>query len=184
MILWLDIETGGLNPDINPLLSLGYMITDEDLIIFHSREIFVKNTHNLVCDPQAMQVNKIDLNDPRAIEPVEAIKIFMHDVKKFFGNKRLKVGGHNIIKFDLKFLEKFFERERMRFEYSNKVYDTMILSMFMNLFKIIKTESDSMDTLVPYFKIRSSANHSALSDVSDLVTILKNFKRLRLHKQI
>jgi len=184
MVLWLDIETGGLDPEINPLLSLGYIITNESFAIFHSREIFVKNTHNLVCDPKAIEVNKIDLNDSRAIDPKEAIKIFLQDISKYFGRKRVKVGGHNIIRFDLKFLEKFFEREGTKFEYANKVYDTMIFSMFLNLFGIIKTESDSMDTLVPYFKIRSSANHSALSDVSDLITILKNFKRLRLHKQL
>lgn len=184
MVLWFDVETGGLDPNLNPLLSLGYIITNDQFIVFHSNEIFVKNTHNLICDPKAMEVNKIDLNDPRAIEPKEAIKIFMNDVKKHFGHKKPMLGGHNILKFDLKFLEKFFEREGMTFEYSHKIYDTLILSRFLNLFGIIKTEKDSMDVLVPYFNIRSASNHSALSDVNDLITILKKFTRLRLHKQI
>jgi len=187
MICWADTETGGLKEKINPILSLGYVFTKDDSFeIIHENEIFIANKYNLECNPEALRVNKIDLDyhAEHSVDPKEAINIFREDLKRYFGRKRPVFGGHNF-GFDLKFIEMMHERENEEFRYHWRYHDTAHFFRVLKFLGVINPDKVSMDNLMEYFRIKPHGQrHSALADVHDLLNVLRRCKRLRLLKAI
>jgi len=186
MICWADTETGGLDENINPILSLGYVFTEDDLKPIYGNEILIKNKHALECNPKALSVNQIDLyeHEKEALDPKEAIKIFENDLKKYFGRKKPVFGGHNF-DFDLRFINMMYKREDKKFVYHWKTYDTVHFFRVLSILGPIKVKSISMDKLMEYFNMKPyGQRHSALADVYDLLNLLNRCKRLRLLKAV
>lgn len=59
-LLFLDTETGGLNDQIHSLLTVGFVVMEDDQIV-DTLEIFLK-LDEYHYDEEAMEINQINLN--------------------------------------------------------------------------------------------------------------------------
>lgn len=88
MYLFLDCETGGLDPDTS-LLTLGMIVTDKQFTILDSKEWLLKPDDGIYkVTGQALQVNKIDLanHDKDAVFYKQAKTEVYNFLKKWFDN--------------------------------------------------------------------------------------------------
>ena len=114
-LLFIDTETGGLNPNKHTLLSLA-MVVWEDKEIIDSQELLVYD-ENLAVTKEALSINKIDLEKHKqsAISSYQAIEQIVLFVNKHFpGQRKITLAGHNV-HFDIGFLSVFFSRNNKNF---------------------------------------------------------------------
>lgn len=166
-IMFLDTETGGLNPNTASLLSIG-LVAWENGEIIDKREIFIKNEIFKIT-PQAIAINKIDLVHfvEHSISPSEAINDVIAFVKKNFGEciGNVTIGGHNT-NFDINFLKKFFTSHKLEFNkiFSHRFIDTSSVLKFLYYAGKFPEDMSSSDRAFRYFGIYPDKRHSALGD--------------------
>src|SRR5437879_5118332 len=96
-ILFIDTETGGIDPAANSLLSLALVVWKESEIL-DQKEILI-NDGVLNVTPKALEINGIDLEEHKkaALTPSQAIKEFDTFISKHFNEgEKITLGGHNI----------------------------------------------------------------------------------------
>lgn len=177
MVLWIDTETGGVDDKINPILTLGLAVTDDDYKVIFKNEFKIKNKYDLVCEEKALMVNRINLEEHNkyALDPIEVILLFNKTIKKFFKGEMPLIMGHNI-NFDIGFIKQMYLREKKEFKYFRNL-DTLQLCRFLETWGLIKPQSSKMDDLIKYFQITSlGKKHSALVDVLNNIKIAKILK--------
>lgn len=107
-----DCETGGLNPQKNPIIEIALYVINNDLEYVAEYETLVKPYGDLIYTPQAMEVHKIPME--QILSEGKDIKLVVKEMIDFI--KPLKLGkfakpifvGHNIYKFDGPYLESVF----------------------------------------------------------------------------
>ena len=89
-MLVIDVETGGLDPKYNPLLSIGAVEYEHPYNTFYAE---IKPLSNLVVDAKALQVNGIDLKKWNKNPSLQSV------MNKFYiwiqGIKEQTLAGHN-----------------------------------------------------------------------------------------
>lgn len=145
-LIFFDLETTGLNPEIDEVIEIGAIKVQGSKVIGHFNS-FVRPVRNI---PQLVtNLTGITLEDMKRIPDREVIK---KQVKAFIGNYPLI--AHNV-SFDKIFLEKFFG-ERLQ----NEFFDTLELArLFFPSFA-----SHSLQNLVETLSIQKQKAHRALSD--------------------
>ena len=162
-VITLDTETGGLNPFHHSILSIGLISGDGQ----HSDEFFVREK-DIVTDPRAMAVNRIDLNDvhTQGLSPAEAC-----DRLEAFGAKVCPEGGviagHNIA-FDIAFLRRLYNLAGRSIPglFCHRTLDTHTLLWALGMAGKIPSHIRSSDAAFQYFDIEPSEElrHTALGD--------------------
>jgi DNA polymerase-3 subunit epsilon len=165
-LLFIDTETGGLDPDKHSLLSLA-MVTWEDMEIFDSQEFLINDGILSVTD-EALSINKIDIEKHKlsAISSPEAMeKIILFISYHFPRQKRITLAGHNV-HFDVNFLKSFFSRNNRDFSefFSHRVIDTSSILHYLYLAGQIKRKAISSDEAFDLFEIKVEGRHTALGD--------------------
>lgn len=172
-ILFLDTETGGLDPQKHHLLTIGVCVFDTDTPYAeaYSEEFAVwDDLPGLKCEPSALAINKIDLNQHTkgaftGIEMVKTMKIIAKMMT--IGDKKCIVGGHNLA-FDIGFLKVMFERcgENWNDYFSHRILDTTSVLNFLSAAGLYYHESTSLDAALEYYKIPldQGERHGALAD--------------------
>lgn len=135
-----DCETGGFNPEENPITQIAITVIDaetfEDL---ESYSTFIKPYDDLIITPAALEASRVTMREINKGEDVAKVfKILIQLFKKYSGrgnNSKLILGGHNF-GFDLGFLEYLFKRFNQNlYDYVDKFhYDTMKLYPHMEIF--------------------------------------------------
>ena len=167
--LYLDTETGGINPRYDALLTIGLVAHDDEKGILDTAHILVQ-PDNRVVTPEALAVNHIILNDHlvNAMSrdmAANTIKLFIN--KNFgwgFPNKPFVV-GHNIA-FDRSFVDPLFEDEKYP-PYSYRNLDTMGIALFLYDMGIFPSAKNlKLDYLIEYYGVHINAvdRHTALGD--------------------
>lgn len=168
--LFIDTETGGLDPRVHPLLSVGLVVGD-DGEIRQSLELLVKHEPYVVSAP-AMKVNRIDLvkHHAQALEPREVLAVLDIFVQQHFpcAHEPIILVGHNV-GFDRAFLQTFYESQGRAFEprFSHRIVDTHSLAVGLREAGKLSLENLSSSALFAHFGIEVSeeARHTALGDV-------------------
>lgn len=165
-LLFIDTETGGLNPDKHSLLSLA-MVIWEDMEIIDSQELLI-NDGILFVTKEALSVNKIDIEKHKqsAVSSSEAIeKIFLFISKHFPRQGKITLAGHNV-HFDANFLRFFFSRNNKDFNkyFSHRIIDTSSILYYLYLSGNIKKKAISSDEAFDLFGIDVDGRHTALGD--------------------
>lgn len=168
-ILFIDTETGGLDPHKHHLLTIGVCLWENGAI--HYREEFPvwQSGYNLVCQDSALEINKIDLDEHMdiALDPAVVVNSLRIIAKMLtVGDKKPVVGGHNV-QFDIGFLKAMFERcgEKWNDYFSHRTVDTKGVLQFLSVAGIYGDESTSLDSALQYYKIPvEGQRHSALAD--------------------
>jgi len=181
-LLFIDTETGGLDPGKHSLLSLA-MVTWEDRKIIDSKEILI-NDGMLSVTEEALAINKIDIEKHRqsAIPPSQAIEQILSFISRHFPvQRKITLAGHNV-HFDANFLSVFFSANSKDFSeyFSHRVIDTSSILYYLYLSGHIKRRAISSDEAFALFDIKVEGRHTALGDATataKLFTKLLNLKK-------
>lgn len=165
-MLFIDTETGGLNPDKHSLLSLA-MVVWEDMEIIDSQEILI-NDGKLSVTEEALSINKIDIGKHRksAIISSQAIKKIILFIRRHFPYQRkITIAGHNV-HFDVNFLRLFFSRNNENFSkyFSHRIIDTSSILYYLYLAGHLKHRAISSDEAFDLFEIKVEGRHTAIGD--------------------
>lgn len=184
-LLFIDTETGGMNPDKHSLLSLA-MVIWEDMEIIDSQELLI-NDGILSVTSEALSVNKIDIEKHKqsAISPSQAIeKILLFIGSHFPERGKITLAGHNV-HFDANFLRSFFSKNNLKFNelFSHRIVDTSSILYYLYLAGQIKYKAISSDEAFDYFGIKVEGRHTAIGDAmataelfTRLLSLIKNLE--------
>lgn len=176
-LLFIDTETGGMNPNKHSLLSVAMVIWNNTKIV-DSTELLINDGQLIVTD-EALAINKINIEEHKksAISPSQAIeKIFQFITKHFPQQKEITIAGHNV-HFDVSFLKNLFTQNKKDFNnfFSHRIIDTSSILHYLYLAGHIKQRAISSDEAFALFKIEVEGRHTALGDA---VATAKLFNKL------
>lgn len=179
-ILFIDTETGGLDPTKHALLSVGVCVL-ENGEIRHKMEFPVRNyNESLVCEETAMAVNKIDLYQHNMVAISEELvvdSLIALAASIAEPGEKCVVAGHNV-QFDIGFLKAMFDRcdEKWSDYFSHRALDTAGVMQFLSVAGIYGGMSTSLDAGLAYYGIEMEGQrHSAMADA---IVTAKLFQRL------
>ena len=167
--LFLDTETGGLDPRKHSLLSLGLVVGDGSRIV-DSLEVLVKH-EPFVVSAGGMKVNRIDLvkHAETALEPAMAMTVLDVFLDQHFPHrcKPIVLAGHNVT-FDQAFLAVFLESQGHSLEprFSHRIVDTHSIAAALRDAGRLPLENLSSTALFAHFGILvpEDRRHTALGD--------------------
>jgi len=165
-LLFIDTETGGLNPDTHSLLSLA-MVVWEDMELIDSQELLI-NDGRLMVTEEALAINKIDIGKHKksAISSSQAIEeIFLFISKHFPQQSKITLAGHNV-HFDASFLRFFFSQNNENFShfFSHRMIDTSSILHYLYLAGHLEHRAISSDDAFDLFEIEVEGRHTAHGD--------------------
>lgn len=184
-ILFIDTETGGLDPQKHSLLSIGLAVWDNSNIIA-STEIFINDGNN-IHTKRAISINKIDLKEHNdvAISSKQALSELIKFIELHFDvNSSVTLAGHNV-SFDISFIKQLFKTNRRDFSryFSHRSIDTSSILSYLQICQIIKMPLKSSSDAFRHFDIKVNNRHSALGDAlatanlfNKLIDLLTNKK--------
>jgi len=176
-LLFIDTETGGLDPDKHSLLSIA-MVVWEDMEIIDSQEILI-NDGILSVTEEALSINRIDIEKHKqsAISSSQAMdKILLFIGIHFPQQRKITLAGHNV-HFDSDFLKCFFSANNKNFSdfFSHRIIDTSSILYYLFMAGRIKHRAISSDEAFDLFDIKVEGRHTAIGDA---IATAKLFTRL------
>lgn len=166
-LVFVDTETGGLDPRKNPLLEVAAVVycTVEDRIV-DTYTAKLDPRYGQVgadtLDPKAMLVNQITFNLEWAEDSLEMAVMLGQFLRFLDPYADAQFAGHNV-EFDLRFLRHHSERCGLTLPLSHRVVDTQSLSHPWQLAGAVS--STSLDEMCRHFGIPRSVRHRAMPDV-------------------
>ncbi|PLX09080.1 MAG: hypothetical protein C0596_04575 [Marinilabiliales bacterium] len=134
-ILFIDTETGGLDPQKYSLLSVCLVVWENNQIT-KTKEILINDGVLYVTD-EALSINNINIEEHKklAIPSIDAILEIKQFVKEtFFHKEKITLAGHNV-QFDLNFLKQLFYKHDESFHsiFSHRIIDTSSILYYLFL---------------------------------------------------
>ena len=159
-LIFLDTETGGIDPKTSSLLSIGLVIWENKKIITEKEFLVKEKNYNVTT--QAMEINKINLDElkKKGLEKSEIKKEIINLVKNNFKEKAILV-GHNI-NFDISFFKKIFEEKEFLEIFSYRSIDTASIIKYLSIKKGL--DLNSLDDAIKYYNLKVNERHTALGD--------------------
>ena len=166
-ILFIDTETGGVNPKKHSLLSVGVVVWDAEKGIIYSNEMFIKSKENVVTST-AQRINHFNpkIHDENSIEPKEFFASIEKIYKLYFHEfQEIPLGGHNT-QFDIAFIRKMYEDNGRSYEkiFSHRVIDTYSILKFLCDSGKLHLDYISSAKAFKKFGIVVNGRHTALGD--------------------
>lgn len=186
-LLFVDVETGGLNPKEHSLLSVGLAVWESGVIIDKVEYFVAEDKYNVTA--KAMEINKLNLAEvyEKGISTEELSSEIHNFVKKHFTKESIfgkaTLAGWNVA-FDIAFLKELFvknDREELfnsTFSYRN--IDIAGIVAFYNLMNVFYStqEIGSLDSAMKYFNLSCENRHSALGDVEVTIQVFNKLCEL------
>jgi DNA polymerase III epsilon subunit-like protein len=168
-LLFLDTETGGLDPRSHSLLSLGLVVGEGPRVV-NSLEILVRHEPYVV-SAGGMGVNRIDLvrHSEAALDPPMALAVLEVFLDQHFPHRcqPIVLAGHNVA-FDQAFLGAFLAGQGRSLEprFSHRLVDTHSLAAALRDAGKLDLENLSSSALFAHFGILvpEDKRHTALGD--------------------
>ena len=183
-LLFIDTETGGLDPEKHSLLSVGFAVWDTNLGECYSAEYRLKN-ENYCITKTAQKINKLTDSDfSDAIIPKDLIKKFEEIKDIYFSDyTAIPLAGHNT-QFDVQFIKKMFKDNRRSIEnaFLHRIVDTYSILKFLQDAGIITDKIDSSSQAFNYFEIIVDGRHTALGDAKATMRLYEKLIQL-LHEK-
>jgi DNA polymerase III alpha subunit (gram-positive type) len=165
--IFVDTETGGLDPTKHSLLSFGALFIKNGVPV-DEHEWFIAPDNGLYrVTADAMKINKIDLaeHQEKAKDRYTIMRQFIDVMfKSTVGYQRPFLAGHNI-QFDKAFLKEQLLPDAVFEAMSHRMIDTCSIARVLVDAGLIPEEAHSSQGLIDFFKIEvKGQRHSALSD--------------------
>src|SRR5690606_30430214 len=166
-ILFIDTETGGLDPLEHSLLSVAFAVWDNGKITT-SKE-FLINDGVLNVTSKALEINGINIIEHSRIAlkskyAISEIKNFLNQNFEF--DEKIILCGHNIL-FDINFFKNFWNKNEGNYNkrFSHRYVDTASILFFLSITNKLPENSNSSQNAFDLFGISIDKRHSALGDV-------------------
>lgn len=190
-ILWLDVETTGLDSKKNDIVSLAAIIDIDgqvvDSIYLEMQPVSYENI-----SPEALKVNGYTIEQIKTFQtPQEALKKFMaflgKHCNKFNKSDKYILGGHNVATFDKGFVADWAAKlgEKYLFSYLDyHVIDTVQIAMLFKVAKKLPTANIKLGTLTEHFKIVVTGSlHNSKTDIEATRNLYYKFASLMSFKE-
>lgn len=172
-IVVLDLETGGLSSEKNPITEIGLIVYEPVYFSEVQRfQTFVKPYDDLTVEPKALEASRVDMRSVNAgMEVTQALKRLIEIFKKYTEKGRYGkpiLAGHNFTDFDINFLMYMFRRSNQDlFDYVDTfIYDT--IRLFAHLEANEKGADKykyNLSALTDRYNISLTSAHGAIADV-------------------
>lgn len=176
----LDTETGGLDPNVQSILSVGCVVLNDNLSIIDEFEIYVKED-NIVAEARALGINKIDLEwlKVNGKTPADALGELNTFLSKYYnGKERITMAGHNI-GFDVGFMKRLYRQagktsNDYENRFSHRTLDTAGIIRYLMLAKRLDIPAANSTDAFKHFniKIADGQRHTALADARGTAQLL------------
>lgn len=165
-LLFVDTETGGLEPGKHSLLEVALGVWEEGEITKTRNLPLVHDTYHVT--QKALEINKIDLREPREglYTPDAARMIITEFIQDNFDGDKAVLVGQNI-HFDIGFLTELFTKPVYEELFSHRTIDTASVLRFMNMAGIVDTGGSGLSDAIKAFNIEipEEDRHTALGDI-------------------
>lgn len=174
-LLFVDVETGGLDHEKHGLLEIG-VIAVIDGVVKDKLAFYVRyDSFYYKCEPEAMAINNIDLKDVKELgfTPMQAGKALNDFVRRVFEGEKPILVGHNV-SFDKGFLNQQIYKDCglvMDDHISHRMIDTCSLIWGLIAAGKVSLKSASSSAAFEYFDITVNARHRALGDAEATLTL-------------
>jgi DNA polymerase-3 subunit epsilon len=186
-LLFLDVETSGLDPERHEIIQVAAVVVDRAF----KEHAWLE--YKLPFDEVAAEQEALDMNhyDPEvwAKKAVDPLKFMGHleGICRTFASVRMvakrtgkpffvaQMAGHNAERFDFEFLKAMYKRLDRFLPIAFRVLDTAQLAT-LYLHETGAVEDTKLQTLAKHFGINPGDEHDALSD---LCTNVEVYRRLR-----
>lgn len=165
-LLFIDTETGGLDPEKHSLLSIGLVVWDSESGECFSDEYRLKYNQYKITKT-ARKINKlVDSDFDNSILPEQMIAKLEEVKNVYFADySAIPLAGHNT-HFDVQFIKKMFKNNHRSFDklFLHRIVDTYSILKFLQDCNIIEENINSSAQAFKYFKITVDGRHTALGD--------------------
>ena len=174
-VLWLDVETTGLDCRKHGLREVGFIIeidgVEVDKGVFKINP-FTYTTKDVVIDDYALEISKVSIEDLESYDRVSyCFKELMKKLVKYVNvndkNDCFVIAGYNTA-FDIGFIKEWFKEMGLLDSYKDlfhyKSLDVFSIVFALRHLGINSAENDKLETMCNYFDIEIEA-HNALSDI-------------------
>jgi len=168
-LLFIDTETGGLDPARYSILSVGLVVLSDNEIA-DTLEIKIREPEINACD-EALQVNNIviDSHIREAIPPLEAVNqvlAFIRKCQDLYSDKgKIIICGHNVL-FDIAFIKRLFGYTSYKYDdyFSHRIVDTSSILRYLYIKGDLPDDISNLDAALDHFGINEYPRHTALKD--------------------
>lgn len=174
-VLWLDVETTGLDCRKHGLREVGFIIeidgVEVDKGVFKINP-FTYTTRDVEIDDYALEISKVSIEDLESYDGVSyCFKELMKKLVKYVNvndkNDCFVIAGYNAA-FDIGFIKEWFKEMGLLDSYKDlfhyKSLDVFSIVFALRHLGINSAENDKLETMCNYFSIEIDA-HNALSDI-------------------
>jgi len=184
-IVFFDLETGGLIPEVHPITQIAAIAVDEQLKELEAFECKLTFKEDM-CEDNALKMNGYDLDvwNKEAIAPLQACGQFGRFLSKYADIERksertgnpyrvAQLAGYNAVTFDGPFIQKFFKNERAFLPASYRIMDVYQRAIFHFYELGVTLGSLKLESVAEHFGIKIEKAHDALHDVRATVAVYK-----------
>ena len=174
-VLWLDVETTGLDCRKHGLREVGFIIeidgVEVDKGVFKINP-FTYTTKDVEIDDYALEISKVSIEDLESYDRVSyCFKELMNKLVKYVNvndkNDCFVIAGYNTA-FDIGFIKEWFKEMGLQDSYKDlfhyKSLDVFSIVFALRHIGLNSAENDKLETMCNYFDIEIEA-HNALSDI-------------------
>ena len=174
-VLWLDVETTGLDCRKHGLREVGFIIeidgVEVDKGVFKINP-FTYTTRDVEIDDYALEISKVSIEDLESYDRVSyCFKELMNKLVKYVNandkNDYFVIAGYNAA-FDIGFIKEWFKEMGLLDSYKDlfhyKSLDVFSIVFALRHIGLNSAENDKLETMCNYFGIEIEA-HNALSDI-------------------
>ena len=174
-VLWLDVETTGLDCGKHGLREVGFIIeidgVEVDKGVFKINP-FTYTTKDVEIDDYALEISKVSIEDLESYDRVSyCFKELMKKLVKYVNvndkNDCFVIAGYNAA-FDIGFIKEWFKEMGLQDSYKDlfhyKSLDVFSIVFALRHLGLNSAENDKLETMCNYFGIEIEA-HNALSDI-------------------
>lgn len=180
-LLFIDTETGGIDPKKHSLLSIGLVVWDCKEGITDSIEILIKN-NEYIFTKEAQKINKFNKleHEKNAISQKDSLNLMLNFIYKHFSmDELIPLAGHNT-QFDVNFLKEFLTENGRSFNriFSHRIIDTYSIIRFLVYAGKISEEISSSSQAFIKFNIKVENRHTAKDDAIATVKLFESLLEL------
>lgn len=174
-VLWLDVETTGLDCRKHGLREVGFIIeingVEVDKGVFKINP-FTYTTKDVEIDDYALEISKVSIEDLESYDSSSyCFKELMKKLVKYVNvndkNDCFVIAGYNTA-FDIGFIKEWFKEMGLLDSYKDlfhyKSLDVFSIVFALRHIGLNSAENDKLETMCNYFDIEIEA-HNALSDI-------------------
>lgn len=171
-----DIETNGLEHREDHILSIGAVrfVSGKPVASFYSLSRPEIEPGETYTTDESTAINKITES---LVEGAPAEKEVMEAFAKFVGTS--VTVGHNIVRFDSRFIEKALKRHKINSAFGWMMFDTFVIARSFKTF-----EKNSLEIVCRTLGIKNKSAHHALSDCFATGEVFLSFLDSRYKKTI